>query len=145
MLRDAAGEHWQALKAAIDEHVRSEDQAAKRYEAIVGLLHDEQTSGQARKTIADARGEASTTLNLARQEYERYRKLLDSYQKAPELTMSDQWMDAQQEIMANELAVKYYVPADVKTVLYMKHDPSVWRAIKLEQTKQAKEDITYRR
>ncbi|TFG77105.1 MAG: hypothetical protein E4H23_08970 [Chrysiogenales bacterium] len=145
MLRDAAGEQWETLKAAIDEHLRSEDQAIKRYEAIVALLHDEQTSGQASKTIADARGEASTTLNMARQEYERYRKLLDSYQKAPELTMSDQWMDALQEIMTNELAVKYYVPAGVKTVLYMKHDPSVWRAIKLEETKRTQEDITYRR
>jgi len=73
---------------------------------------------------------------MARQEYERYRKLLESYEKAPELTMLDQWMDAQQAIMTNPMAVKYYVPSGVKTVLYMKHDPSVWRAIKLEQTKQ---------
>ena len=105
------------------------------------ILHDPQTTGQARKTIADARGDASDTVRRARIAYQEYRKLLKSFEQAPQLAVSRYWMDAQETIMGNDMVVKTYLPPGVKTILWIKHDPEVWRTIRRKQVEQTREQI----
>jgi len=144
ILQAAAGDNWEPIHLAILAYERvldDEDQAAGKYREIVDLLHDDATKGETRRIIDNARAVANTTVTTARAAYERYSKQLDAYLRAPNLTITMLWLKTMEDIMANDMAVKTYVPEGVKTVLYMKHDPSVWRKIQLRKAEETADAI----
>ncbi len=140
ILQGAAGQNWEAIQRAILAY--KDEGTDEAYEGVIALLESPDTTGQAHRIIQNAERDAIDVIARARQAYEQFSQYLAAYRKNPEITVSSLWTDTQEAILSELSNVKTFVPGNRPMVLYVDHDPDVWRRIKREQTKQVRRDVT---
>lgn len=138
----AAGE---TLEAFVDADLLANDldaalAALGRYDRVGELLISGRTSGRAAELIAQARSSRESVLQQARQEYARYEQLLGQYIQSPDLMIDRLWMRTFREVLAQESAIKEFVPDQAGTyVLQVNTDPEALRRLRrqrIERTQQ---------
>ena len=141
--QDVAGGNWPNLVAAIESYEAADDPTvrSRRLAAIMDLLHNDATKGQARKLIEDAEAYSSRAVGQARQAYEEYSKLLATYKANPDMTVSRLWTETLEEVFASEAGIKLHFPNQAKYVLYPQLDPSVFRKMERTRTQKISESL----
>ncbi|MFW6154199.1 MAG: SPFH domain-containing protein [Planctomycetota bacterium] len=139
ILQGAAGVNWEAIQRAILDYKDDGDDEA--YDAIIALLDSPDTTGEAHRVIQHADRDATDVIARARQAYDQFSQYLAAYQKNPDITVSSLWTDAQEAILSEITNVKTFVPGNRPMVLYVDHDPNVWRRIKRLETEQVRRQV----
>ena len=137
--QSAAGGNWEAIREAIETYNRTK--APADYRAIFGVLADRNTTGDAHRIIRNAERQATEMITQAQQAYDQFSKYLEAYRKNPGITVSSLWTDTEEAILSEITNVKTYVPGNRPMVLYIGHDPTVWRRIKRLEAEQVRRQV----
>ena len=143
----AAGSNWKPLIEAIGQYERAlrdkNDAAAQAaYQKIDTLLMDENTGGEARRKIEDARSQSRQSVARARALADRFRNMLPQYLANPALTVHWEWTQAKEDILSREACIKQYSPRTGKGfVLYLQYDPSLIKRLKEADARKLEADL----
>ncbi len=143
----AAGENWKPLIDAIavcDRTVRESDQqaAAAAYGQVDTLLLSEDTGGNARRIVEDAKSQARQTVSHARALASRYNDLLPKFLANPDLTIHWEWMATKQDILSRQACIKQYsTNPGMGFVLFLNYDPQLIKKLKEADARKLEDEL----
>ncbi len=115
---------------------RDDSKATALLEKIDSVLVSNQTGGEASRLIAEARTFRTKIVQSVAARVDEFKKKIEGYDKAPQLTLDRLWADTRDRILTNPMIEKFYLTMGKdKTVLRINRDPNVAKRIRAELLK----------
>ncbi len=158
-LEAAAGPSWETLvgdfetpgqkpglltryaKAREDNDEKTADELLQE---INQVLMSEQTKGEAKQIIYEARRYKDTVEQRVKARAETFQQLVDKFEETPELMLERLWAQTKEEILNSPMITKFYIRPGKRDILIIGPDPDIRRR-QLEEAVKAKREEQMRR
>lgn len=117
-----------------------EQKAQALLPVIEEVLRDNETGGEARKLISEARALRFSIRQRVEARLDEFNKRIAGYEAAPRLTLDRLWVDMRDKILGNPMAEKIFLPkTDRKIVIEFDRPADIAKQIRDQLLKKAKE------